>query len=525
MPSRSVTGDPFDEPSRPLIISLASDCRELPTATYRDLVALCRYPGVEVALAPELDDLGFGDVLRFEWSEEPNRVSVLQSASADRRAGDLFSRLDGPASTHLRRAADHAFLFSDPGLDERAARIFQGPPEVVARLAREAVAHQALGNDYIVSPLLTQAREIREAAWPNEFGACTVDEAFALAGLKSRMYRSLPMAADAAGTVWENVGAVRDLAVMRSSRRLARAIGGALGPKAETDELSCSDHLLAIRNRLAEIFVARDEVDRLSRREALGPTWSRPFDVAPVSGTLGNDTTSLMAYHANAALNAAYAIAENLAWVTIRRSGTTLDDKDRSVALTALVAPSRQRPRWWSDAVQASALSLSHAPGIPLELALLRLRNAFAHRHGVDYGAISLEPRSMSQPNEYSGLWFQKGVVGTVRLLDRDIADLFEATRNSATLYDPEMAVFTFGRLLDTVLASSLATTDSCLAMFAWSPRAWLFAPEAREESILRPLWRGRLHRRLFAIGRLAPILDELSRPPGELDRVRISPA
>jgi hypothetical protein len=313
------------------------------------------------------------------------------------------------------------------------------------------------------------------------------------------------MFADPSGMVWENVGSVRDLAVMRLSRRLALAIGGALGPSVNDDEGACSDHLLAIRGRLGEILVARDEVGRLARREALGPRWARPFDSGPVSGTLGNDITSLMAYHATAALNAAYAIAENIAWVAIRRSGVTVDDSDRSVSLTALVAPSR-RPRWWTEPVDSMARSLSAKSCMPLELGILRLRNAFAHREGVDYGSVSLEPRSMSQTNEFSGLWLQRGTIGTIRLIGDHAVDLFEASRSSATLSDGDFAVFTFRRLLDVILCSSLEVTDACLGTFGWSSRRWLYASDVREKSLLRPLWRGPLHRRLFDLARLAPV-------------------
>jgi len=75
----------------------------------------------------------------------------------------------------------------------------------------------------------------------------------------------------------------------------------------------CVDHLLAIRSRLRDLIICRDELARLERREALGKDWPTGMrDRDSVIGGSGNDLVFRVDYHVAAALNAMSSILDNL---------------------------------------------------------------------------------------------------------------------------------------------------------------------------------------------------------------------
>jgi hypothetical protein len=499
---RRTSGDPFDDVARPLVLTIGSDCTELPPRTYRDLISLSRYPGVVISMAADVDDLGYPGVHRLAWEESGAVVSVRQ-APRDTSA-ELVARFDGPASTPVRQPNDHASTWADPAIVGSVARILDAPIDEAAPLVREAIAHRAIGNDYIVSPMLVRARRHRQAGWPNQLGACTPDEAFLLAGVKSRMYRNVPVFAEPDGLVSESVGRYRDMAALRLNVRLARAIASALGPDADADEAACGERLLAIRRRMNELLLARDEILRVARREALGPRWARPFDQGPVSGASGNDVISMLEYHSIAALNTLNAVADNLAWVAIRRSGRALDPADRSVGLRALLAADTRRA-WRADvAVRTVAERLAGCPIAHTVLGLLSVRNAFAHRDGVAIGRVSLEASLPAEAYEVAALWFGRDSANTIRLLPGTDVDVMGAIRRQATFSSGETTVFTFTRFADTILSCATALTHVTLGVGPWrSPRGWLLRSDAYKRGrFVDRLWRNDLHPRLFGIHR-----------------------
>jgi hypothetical protein len=379
--------------------------------------------------------------------------------------------------------------------------MFDASAKTATTAAREAIAHKALGNDYIVSPTLVRARRHREAAWPNELGACSVDEAFALAGLKSRMYRSVPMSAEPHGLVSLTTGLFRDLATTKLNPPLWRAIVAALGPNAISDEAACAERLLAVRSRLNDLLVARDEILRLARRDALGSAWERPFDQGPVSGPAGNDLSAHLAYHLMAALNALTAVADNLTWIVRRRCGIALGDDDTSSGFFRLLTD-RRRERM-TDELKKAVDSLISLPRTPLALGLLRLRNTFAHREGLDYGLLTVETMSIPMARSTAALWYFPASFGQrVRIDTRDI-DLFDACLQEATLgIDGHIGVVTFPKLVNIILAVSFELTHEMLGSPPWrSPQRWLYRSRAHaDQRLMRRLWRADLQPKLFGL-------------------------
>lgn len=500
--TRGVSGDPFDDPARPLVLTLASDCADLPERLYLDLLSLSRYPGVNLSLVSGLKDYGYDSVLRLEWAEGEQRGSeVRQIESEGRRRDDAFAAFDGVAPTSIRRPRAHASIWPQPGLIEAVGHMFDAPIDTARRVAREAMAHKTLGNDYIVSPTLVQARRNRIAGWPNELGACTVDEAFALAGLKSRMYAAVPLGAEPNGLVSQSTGLYRDLAVTHFGPRLWRAIGSALGPDALADEAACSDRLLAVRSRLSDLLIARDEILKLGRRDALGPAWGRPFDQGPVSGASGDEVWRHMAYHMMSALNALTAIADNLAWVVQLRSGRHPADDDRTSGFVRLIT--ERRLVSGNDVLRPVVECLQRFPWTGLLVGMLRLRNAFAHREGIDFGPVSTETMTIPMTREAAGLWIGPEAVGrSVRTGEIEL-DPFAALCDVATFVgDTQLAVWTFPRLIDVVVAAAFSVSNEMLRLPPWrSSRRWLFeSPVYVSEHWKRRLWRANLQPRLFGL-------------------------
>jgi hypothetical protein len=497
--AHGLTGDPFDDPARPLVLTLASDCADLPEVVLRDLLALSRFPGIVISIAPGIPDLGYDGPLRLAWIDDEPVIHITQTASEAGALGDLFANFDSRAPSRIRKPRDHASAFAQPGLIERAGEIFDAPKVRAQVVAKEAIAHKALGNDYIVSGILVRGRGMREAGWPNELGACTADEAFALAGLKSRMYRTVPLSAEPDGLVMESTALYRDLAVTRLIPRLRGAIGSALGPHAFEDEAACVDRLLAVRSRLSDLLIERDWVLRLARRDALGPDWAGPFDQGPVSGEMGNELTAHLAYHTMAGLNTLTAIADNLTWIARRRSGIAVSENDTSSSFAQMMT------KWKRDQMTASLLGtvvrLDNAPVTPLVLALLRLRNAVAHRDGIDFGILSTQTMTIPATREVAALWFDRRVVGPKVRLGGDEIDLYKTLASHARFNtDMQLAAMTFPDFSRSIAKAAFDLTTQVLSWPPWrSPRTWLFRSDAyRQRRSMQGLWRANLHRRLL---------------------------
>lgn len=496
-------GDPFDDPARPLILSIASDCVELHARTRHDLLSLSRYPGIRLALMPGVDPDGYAEPAQVTWERDAPRFVVQTHRSGRAESERLFRLFDGPAPTAIFEPRDHGATFLDPELAEHAPRAFEGDPEACRRVALEAIAHETLGNDYIVSPLLVTARRDRRMGWPNQLGACTPEEAFWLAGLKARMYSSVPVLAEPDGQVDVSTGTLRDLTAMHLTPHLARALRGSLNPAVSDHEAACAERLLAIRAHLSELLQARDAIHRANRREALSRSWARPFEHSPVSGALGNDLIGQATYHTVAALNAAYAIADNLAWVIVRRSGAPLG-ADRDVGLGRLVTPPRREDPPWkqSSELARNATGLLRSKWLPVVLAARRVRNAFAHREGVDYGAVTLTVEDLtSQPGEVHALWVWRHSLDRIRLWDVGQVDLFEVTASWAEYSDGAAAIITFRRFVDRVAWAIMRLADDGLRGLSWSSGAWLRSSTAsREYHAVASLWHWATQRHLWSL-------------------------
>jgi hypothetical protein len=501
---RGLTGDPFDEPGRPLVLTLASDCAELPERVVHDLLSLSRFPGVIVSTAPGVSDQGFPGVLHLTWNDEESVIKIEQVCAPGTGQEDAFAQFDGAAPTRVQRPRSDATAFPQPGIVENAGVIFDAPDETARRVAREAIAHKGIGNDYIVSPTLVRGRRIRHAGWPNELGACTPDEAFALAGLKTRMYASVPLVAEPDALVLETTGLYRDLSVTKLSPRLWRVIGAALGPAAAPDEARCADRLLAIRERLADLLVARDEILRLARRDALGTEWIRPFDRGPVAGAQGGEVVAHLAYHTMAALNALNSVADNLAWIARVRSGEAIAEDDTSASLSTL-AGGRRRGGGGSSRQGEVPHHLEESPSVPCALSLLRMRNAFAHRAGVDYGVLSTETMTIPPTRNVAAIWVRSGTLGPAFGVGTSHREPMDVLRPHATFaVDSEFIAFTFPDLIRLITRTAFALTNDVLCRPRWrSPRAWLLNSSAFAKARLtRRAWRPDLQRRLWDLPR-----------------------
>ena len=264
---RSADGDPFSDPNRPLRISLASDVSELPHRERAILAGLGGLHGVEVHALPGSlahPPKGVGLVTVQPRDEYVDVRTTLQPTTT-------FGGFQGPdwhqtLDSQLRLGLDRSFL-----------------------LTRDIGAHLALGNDYLVSPMLARHRATT-AFWGGAVGTATPEEASFLAGVKARMYRMTRTNALSKAHVSVNTGWVLDYAALALVPRLRRALAGALGPTADRTEQLSVPHLLAIRGLVRDLLLARDELVRIERREAMGPDWPKhaPRD-RPIEGGSGND--------------------------------------------------------------------------------------------------------------------------------------------------------------------------------------------------------------------------------------------
>jgi hypothetical protein len=355
-------GDPFENRERPMYFAIASDCASLSPATLKSLVYLGRLPGVRVDLMPGVPDLGSDSVHRVSWSGDGDPYTV----------------------TTTRQPETQWFAMTEAALFGVAEEGLALDAETARRMVLEAESFEALGYDYLVSPLLTSARGRDRRAWPNRLGAVTVEEALRLAGSKARMYGSVPVEHDSDVRLSTSIGAIYDMAVLRLVPGLKAAIAGAVGSTDPT-QTAAVPYLLGIRARLTQLLIARDEVYRLTRREALGSRHGRSRDEAHAPGRSGNDLTEALAYHMTAALDASYAAGDALAWVAASRDA--YDGSGSQVGLTLLKRNKGEAAK--GPAASAVREAITRAWSNPFLWAARELRNRSGHRDGLDYGRLA----------------------------------------------------------------------------------------------------------------------------------------
>jgi hypothetical protein len=472
LPSRSgwrpvSPGDPFENRERPLYFAIASDCASLPKATLRSLVCLGRLPGVRVDLMPGVPDLGADAVHRVSWSADGDPYTV----------------------TTTRQPETQWFAKAESALFSLAEEVLAIDAEAAMRMVLEAESFEALGYDYLVSPVLSSTRGRSRRAWPNLLGAVTVEEALRLAGSKARMYGSVPVEHDSDVRVSTSIGAIYDMAVLRFVPGLRAAIAGAVGSTDPT-ETAAVPYLLGIRARLTQLLIARDEVYRLTRREALGSRHGRSADVARSPGRSGNDLTEALAYHMAAALDASYAAGDALAWVAASRDAYT--GRASRVGLTML-------KRNEDDATEGAAASavrraVTGALSSPFLWAARELRNRSAHRDGLDYGHLAFDP-PVSDPREPSAIW----VTPDTFLGHVDATELYRAVADRANYSDGELAVLTFLRLVDELWCVTAETVSRGVCALRWSDPRWVQA-DSRWLADTSRLWWWHTQRGLWGI-------------------------
>jgi hypothetical protein len=388
-------------------------------------------------------------------------------------------------------------VFFDRGLDEHASTVFPDASDSARQLVREAQVHAGLGYDYVVSPGMASARIDRSKRWPNDLGACTPYEAFRLAGVKARMYDSVPLFADPDALFSVNVGMWYDLAVMHFTPGLIRAIGGALAPSAAHDEHLVGEHLLAIRVRLSELLQARDAIYRLTRREALGPLRGSTFAEGPIVGPRGNDLTAQMSYHLTAALDSAFAAIDNAVWVVVR--GDDPAKSRGSVGLGTLLDP---KPSAWTRRPSATTAIrlLARNSSLPFTLAARALRNNMVHREGLDFGTIDWHPSADAPVHGLSGIWVTRDQLPPLELSIGRV-DLFGGLAHSGRLCGQDMVVMTYQRFVDGLWDSTTRTVGSCLSAREWSSRGWTWSdPVVMNAPREWHLWRTPMQRRLWGL-------------------------
>lgn len=482
-------GDPFNDPRRLLVLTLASDCAALPDSQLYDLLSLSTLPGVVVAVAPGLDARGFRDALRLDVTLHASSLTAEAKADPSSRrwadSGRVGDRLwDRQASTPF-----------DPALFEVAEHVLRLPHGDARRLAVEVVAHEALGHDYIVSPgLAAGARRRRGWWWPRRKGTCSPGQAMRLAGAKARMYRMIPLAYEPM-RFSINVGMWLDLAAMNFTPGLREALKGALAPGATSGEEAAADHLLAIRGRLTELLQSRDAIYRLVRREALDPQPSRGRDEEE-AGVTGNDLIARLSYHLTAALDAAYGVGDNLAWVLARRDETT--GADRIISFTGLVGGDKARRHRWREGAHAAAgaAAVLASPRLPFMLAVREVRNLRVHREGVDTGPIRWGPPRDAPIRRLSGWWIHRRRLGTHRLRDGRDIELSDALAQEADYVSDAFVAFAFVPFVDTLWKDTATLAGGVLRSIDWpSARRWRprLTPGQR-------LWRQRSQRRLWGL-------------------------
>jgi len=444
----AVPSDPFSEPRRPLRLTLGSDLQSVSPTVLHGLFSLTRYPNITLDAMPVLDTSGWPEV---------GRISVERSRGGGPKVGT--SRPD---------ARLHPLLPRD-GLADVIKSLLKVDDETSLAIVQDVSAHEALANDYLVSPRIASNRGLSLHGWDRRVGACTIEEALLLAGLKARMYGSLPLYADNFMTYNESTGAVYDMTVMRFSRALSRAFLGALAPDADPLEARTIDHLLAIRGTARDLLIARDELYRLARREALGGRWLRETSRrAPVAGPGGNELVYWMSYHVEAALNNVWTILDNLAAVVSIREGLSV--RTRDVSFQNLLHGGAE----WSKGSGVIKIRemIASSPSANLAVALKELRNVANHRTGLSFGTVE-KGRSPNPTNPTMlAMWLPLSGVEVI-LPDEQRAECAAVLSDFAEFKAAGFAILRPTRLATAALHSAWSLAELILGKYQWSPGRW----------------------------------------------------
>jgi hypothetical protein len=466
--------DPFSDSDRSLSFTLGPGVESLPPRRLRQLLELSLMPWVTIDAIPSVDAQGWEKAGSIKCSKVTNGIEVTTTRLVDQ------TRWHWPMDDWI------PLLAANLGLDMACAQ------ETALALA----AHMALGNDYLVSPTLAASRA-SGPVWGSRQGTCTVEEAMFLAGVKTRSYRTAPLQFGKVVHQWTTTGAIYDEAAMDLSHSLRRALGGSLAPTASEEESQCLDHLLAIRGRLRDLLVYRDELVRLERREALGKDWPKsPQPNRSIAGGTGNDLTFRVDQHVTAALNAFTTILDNLAWIVTAREHLTVPAQ--TVGFDKLIRPKEPfRPTRASAAVQ-SRMAADRQVG--RALALRVLRNTVNHRAGFRFGWVkSVRDQSLQGPEALT-IWVPRHgpdfqlPSGKKQPAAVELADL-------ALVTIPEMLIIRPRTLVEACIRSAAALTSVLLPLYSWGPRNWLYvAPKDRQFETPPRLFRGRWHRNLWGV-------------------------
>jgi hypothetical protein len=151
--------------------------------------------------------------------------------------------------------------------------------------------------------------------------------------------------------------------------------------------------------------------------------------------------------------------------------------------------------------VRGSVEALQKLPVVTLVLGLLRLRNAFAHRDGIEYGILTTETNTIPRIRPVAAMWFEPPALGTrVRLADRQ-EDLFEVIAERATFNaSGQFVAFTFPTFMNVLVRAAFEVTNASLTHPEWrSSQTWLQRSRARDNRLpTRRLWRPAIQRRLL---------------------------
>lgn len=473
-------GDPFSDPHRPLRISLGNDVAQLPRRDRAVLAGLARLDGVEVHALPGAIDgepKGVGVVTVEPRGEYIDVKTTLHPSTT--YGGFFGTGWHQVLDSQLRVGLDRAFT-----------------------LTRDIAAHEALGNDYLVSPILA-TRRATAAFWGAAVGSATLEEATFLAGVKTRMYRMMLTNALSQAHVSVNTGWVLDAAALALAPRLKRALAGALSPVATRAEGLATPHLLAIRGLLRDLLLARDELARLERREAMGPEWPRTFGRdRPIEGGSGNDLIYRMSYHATAALNAFTAILDNLAWVVSAREGIVA--KPHTIGFDRLVA-ANPGAAWQATRPIAHLRAATDRSATRRAMAIRALRNWADHRDGLEFGAVRAVKyeRTMKGP-EMLAIWVWKNEA-TFKLWDGTEGRAADQLDDIAALDLGDVLLLRPRPLVEACIASASRLTNDFLSLYDWSPADWIKTQRRPGDGLSTTrLLRGRWQRALWGV-ELAP--------------------
>jgi hypothetical protein len=469
--------DPFSDPDRPLTFTLASDLAASSARQLRQMLDLSRLRHIQVDAIPPVEVEGWDAAGRVAFKKVERGIEITTTRHPDQVYWDWYG---------------------DPHSDDVAPLLAQQTglsSQVAAELALDLAIHKALGNDYLVSPVLAAYRATAPF-WGEREGTCTIEEALFLAGLKSRLYRTAPLHVDARISFWTTTGSVYDGAAMDLSRPLRSALAGSLSPTASHEESQCIDHLIAIRSRLRDLLVYRDELGRLERREVLGKDWPRAVERdGSVSGGTGNDLVFRVDYHVTAALNAFTTILDNLAWVVSARERLSVTNA-RAVGFDRLIEATKPFGQ-----TKASATLAKHVTADALlqqGLALRVLRNIVDHRTGFSYGWVMSVRDQTWQGPEMLSVWIPRDEprFGMPDGTERPAA---EALEDLATVAIPELLILRPRVLVEACVASASAVVSLILRLYPWQSRAWLYQdPQYRQREWTQHHHRGRWHRGLW---------------------------